>query len=102
MISYELALKLKNAGFPFKTTDWAQNEKIEKAFFLDEPYGRGYIPPTLSELIEACGGYLEIKKGTDSWRSVTSFKFPDNAEMDWQSGQTPEESVANLWLELNK
>ena len=43
MISYELAKKLKDAGFPNYEEDWID----EVGFVL--------IHPTLSELIGACG-----------------------------------------------
>ena len=84
-ITYELALALKNAGFP---------KKIE---FINGDSGKEMLVyPTLSELIEACG-YEFVAVGKESpnkWRAST-IKYSGY-------GETPEIAVANLWLELNK
>lgn len=85
MITYELAKKLKDAG-------------------LQTPYARieQYYPdvniPTLEELIEACGdkfSTLTNRAGNPYWRAwgITGEDV---------QGSTPEEAVANLYLELNK
>lgn len=117
-MNYDLAKKLKEAGFPYGQYSF-------NVYFVDPKYkkedaikearekGLGFIEwvigvPTLSELIQA----LKI--------------FPDqfvlyaNAENRWEAtfidcnidkesifstteiGLTAEESVANLWLKLNK
>ncbi len=94
-MNYELALQLKEAGFPQKGKGHFETTK------LDEPY---YIP-TLSELIEACeddnfhllsgsivGAYIE-------WQAYTGFaRMPKHIGV----GTSPEEAVAKLWLALNK
>ena len=65
--------------------------------------------PTLSELIEACG--KPNRKGNPYFRSIhqlTQKKWiaygwlKDNEDKIFAQGTTPEEAVANLWLELNK
>ena len=117
-MKYELANKLKEAGFPqpkigavpmpqgrwFKQiisngelavtsvdwTDWAlaSTRKIDTSFWV-------YIP-TLTELIEACGDdFVGLKQEmTNYWRAMTDL---------WAGfGSTPEEAVANLWLALNE
>ena len=105
MISYELAKKLKEAG-------WDKNEEL-----WPDPKGDGVkLPfPTLSELIEAikketftlwtynkkwfCGLRTIMKKNTgcftDTHTLIIDYK-------DYTMGDSPEEVVANLWLILNK
>lgn len=98
MISYELAKELKDAGYEFKVTDWDPLDHVRAAFFLDEPYGRGYIPPTLPELIESCGDdFVELwKRGDDGW----SCMLEQGTLISQVWGKTPEEAVAKLWLAL--
>ena len=97
-MEYELALKLKNAGFPqirFITQTTTGSDKIT----LIEG-------PTLSELIEACVTNKEEK-------CIYRLDY-DWFEKQWEAnagtadehftgyGSTPEEAVAKLWLVLNK
>ncbi len=89
MISYELAKKLKEAGFP---------QKDYRLECRDLPNGTAPIMfyPTLSELIEACGskfGALLVGPGI-LWTASGN-------GLEVHAGN-PEEAVANLWLELNK
>jgi len=73
-----------------------------------------YACPDLSELIKECGGakkqicfHLE---GIDGyWHSAScafSVLLPPNERWKeykgWSNGDTPEEAVSNLWLEINK
>jgi hypothetical protein len=94
-MNYELALQLKNAGFP---------QELNDGYYLDDSCGLGneqvYLP-TLSELIEACGERLsELKRFKDrKWGAVTNNKH--YAPLGG-FGSTPEEAVSRLWLELNK
>lgn len=116
MISYELAKKLKEAGFPF---DWD---------FIDIS-SYDHQLPSLSELIEACESlilplngwqkpyqtYLEIGMnlhhfgsqkniGTISeWRASIIQGIDDTWEGQQNYfGKTPEEAVAHLWINLNQ
>jgi|ERR1700693_2627999 len=118
MITYQLALELKNAGFPqhgsgglfvFNRFD----TKKQKIPIFDTNFqlfmymlGDDNLPeyvycPTLSELIEACGdGFKGLLRhvvfGLDSairWECYHS---------DGSLYLTPEEAVARLWLTLNK
>ena len=98
-MNYELVKKLYKAGFPMIEHD---TDGINK----DYPT---YI--TLSELIEACGKkYTEnsityefsLLFSMDKWfagYSDAEFKRP---ELYDGQGLTPEEAVANLYLELKK
>lgn len=92
-MNYELALKLKKAGFPqsLKTGD----ELISS----DESGGDMVKNPTLSELIEACDNkFVRLEKFPKRWDVVGHVKWDQAGTV---SGNTPKEAVANLWLKLN-
>lgn len=78
MIDYELAKRLKDAGFPFKHpgSKWSK-----------------YIFPTLSELVEACGGNIWFGSINESYIAIKNGISVNK--------RTREEAVANLWLKLN-
>ena len=106
-MTYELALKLKNAGFPQTSSlfVWAiGGDKCEDEFTYllreDDSWSANEIinAPTLSELIEECGEefYALWVRGDNTW-----FACKDMGDIGAE-GSTPEESVAKLWLELNK
>jgi hypothetical protein len=123
-MNYELAKKLKDAGFPQPeepTTghydSWVIKESYGKGFIEYEGegikyyrfmpgviYHRGIVYcPTLSELIEACGEnkfILEIENGD------CVAKYYEDVELEnwwvYGTGSTPEEAVAKLWLVINK
>lgn len=83
-MNYELAKQLKDAGFPI----------IEH----EEP--RYWTFPTLSELIEACDkldGFGQLGRANKGWNV---WKLGIRRPVAF--GETPEEAVAKLWLELNK
>lgn len=90
-MTYELAKKLKDAGFPQK--DGAPRDR----YISDHPLHKYCYTPTLSELIEACGGQFgALRLGAEhKWLA-----WGDEGIEEW--GNTPSEAVANLWLELNK
>lgn len=113
MIPYELAKKLKDAGFPQngerlvilaigKTSKVAQ----KYPYVLKDDNELAYTP-TLSELIEACGdNFLFIQnsfpKTNEPWTASSYILIgQDEADM-YTYGKNPEEAVANLWLELHK
>ncbi len=91
-MNYELAKKLKDAGFP-QNKGGGRNYFISEACYKGDYYtrnapSRAYVP-TLSELIEACGvKFAERLQG--------------NRKFLMDFSENNEESVANLWLELNK
>jgi hypothetical protein len=86
--------------------EYASSSTLSTTYFEGCPVISNYIFPTLSELIEACGDCLShIKKWGGYWWAVSHCGHPEhefggnNLE---EQGITPEESVAKLWLELNK
>lgn len=111
-MNYELAKKLKDAGFP---QDENFSERCDDVFVCcihqrridlksgeknDAPY-----MPTLEELIDACGDEFHCLIYTTTGGIDSSFKFwsagIDKYAKDWSNGKTPIEAVANLWLVLN-
>lgn len=103
-MNYELAKKLKDAGFPQGKNG---NFSISVSSSIPVDSELPYIP-TLSELIEACvklsatgDFHLEhnsvSKRHSAGWgASVDCFK--GNEYID---GKTPEEAIARLWLSLH-
>lgn len=104
-MNYELAKKLKDAGFPH---NWCSeddcscltNGKESECF------------PTLSELIEACGTeFSELKLiigyalDDTEWWACSRNKFNKEGKnirgAGGMIGKTPEEAMARLWLKLN-
>lgn len=88
---WELALKLKEAGF-------RQDTDVILAYD-----GEVISCPTLSELIEACGDKFasltrEVQTSTFKTEGWVSYLYDSILE---GKGSTPEEAVANLWLALN-
>lgn len=129
-MTYELAKELKNAGFPQdKGLIKAEESKQTYGWFTCEGRGDAYIDgelvegfgafreelwqpydlyqeaiyaPTLSELIESCGGWFHelVKRDDETWYAGT--KLDDNRpRYGTGSGSTPEVAVARLWLALN-
>lgn len=107
-LSYELCLKLKEAGFQ-QRYHWksggldhfvVENEKDE--------YGCPVVVeiPTLSELIEECTPRVVLWQFEDRWcagiYTYGSDIYIDDYPSPCESGDTPEEAVASLYLELNK
>ncbi len=99
MLSFELAKKLKDAGFPMNPhRRWDLSDFYFNPESGDERNEREKVwIPTLSELIEACGDKFSLlAKGEDGWGAlggtITVARYNDS--------KTPEEAVANLWLAL--
>jgi hypothetical protein len=96
-MTYELAKKLQDAGFPLEAMRFDQMSKPP----TDVRELKN--PPTLSELIEACG---------DKFQLLELQYMPEEDELypEWMAlstnnlcgvADTPEEAVANLWLVLH-
>ena len=93
-MNYELAKKLKEAGFPPR--DRRCMACVETHLGCDMT-----VMPPLSELIEACGekfGSLTRSYGD----TVFKWKAIDSEHQIGRLANTPEEAVAELWLALNK
>ena len=103
MISYELAKRLKKAGFPLKRVIGAEEWNGEKVFFDGEKSkdGKkiGFLAPTLSELID-----VTLKKDTNFRLHCYSHGFVIEASSqleDMEICQSSEEAVASLYIKLN-
>lgn len=97
-MTYELAKKLKDAGFP----DSEYWREIDGNYYHDADR---WPCPSLSELIEACGevnfnlNAMAMRGKNNTWYAGVEDK--DYREVARGNGKTPEEAVANLYLELN-
>lgn len=94
MINYELAKKLKDAGFPLKVSQ-NQTQYLKTAFVIDCVQ---YDFPTLSELIEACGDEFLALKRLNAFNTTWEAISPTKSYLE----PTPEEAVAKLYLAINK
>lgn len=110
-MNYELALKLKDAGFPQTFTGFESFDLNTENKPTPE-HGVPVYKPTLSELIEACGDKLHsIRRGGWKGSSLNGWMASEDSfyEMTMNTvpkepvgtGSTPKEAVANLWLVLN-
>lgn len=87
----ELIKELKAAGFPF---DWCSITHEHSA--ICSPYDT----PNLSELIKECGDELCTLQGdAGKWDAIYGNEI---SNMSHQRGDSPEEAVAKLWLELRR
>jgi hypothetical protein len=119
-VNYELAKKLKDAGFPQKTEFFyidgsLVSERKETWLTIENEWGRCreleevecVAAPTLSELIEACGDRIKrLEKKRTLWHAVEADECCDDPQDQFgychTSGTTPEEAVGNLWIALHK
>ena len=112
MINYELAKKLKEAGYPQEATWYYVGESKELEtedhwLTVDWEWGdcREWCDvdhlacPTLSELIEACNERL---LSLDFDTHMPKMKWSAISVQHEERGKTPEEAVAKLYLALNK
>ena len=116
-MNYELAKKLKEKGFPQeKINTYREGDGLSyvdsglisqkdynsiSAKEFEDKRNRCYIP-TLSELITSCGEkFSKLSLIGTAWFSE-GFEDYDKGLKEVGAGSTPEEAVANLWLELNK
>lgn len=108
-MNYKLALKLKEAGFPFKDSDYESSVNEMGTIYSMVPNIKysSVVPifhPTLSELIEACGLPFCLYEDGERWiaaRENPRMQVWENFSHLEYEGSTPEEAVANLWLKLN-
>lgn len=98
MITYELAKKLQNCGFPNKIG-------LIGELRHNSITGDTISVPSLSELIEACGDdFIELEKVEDKWWAKGKWEYCGGGKIPRfdVSDSTPEEAVAKLWLALNE
>lgn len=107
MINYELAKQLKDVGFPQRKYGMLI-ECIHGAYFRhqdDCPEGcdsSNFVSyPNLNELIEACGDKFHGMYKADDC-IAHGFNSDDVFDDVYVHGQSFEEAVAKLWIELNK
>lgn len=109
-MNYELAKKLKDAGFPQRGSSFIflhKNGQEQIRMSLSDPIefkkDGGVYGPTLSELIEACGlRFAELKKFSEKNYTAICYAIKVGDTTMMCEGSTPEEAVAQLWLALNK
>ncbi len=97
---YSLAKELKEAGFPQGGNgSWVFPPEKIIARSSDRVYA-----PTLSELMEGCGGNEKTGLWLQQESSPTGIYWGSGRGLDGQqicgSGSTPEEAIARLWLAL--
>ena len=95
-MNYKLAKQLKDAGYPQPKYFTAGNyyEKNDEMIVI----------PTLSELIDACGDKFDsLSIGEDKKWICMGGEWNEDYGIEFIiEGETYEESVAKLWLEINK
>ena len=105
-MNFKLARELEENGFPKKGCNWDYSHEHDKGQFV-------YFP-NLSELIEACGDdILGLNRTHDDsgepngWVADTHTCSCDcgkdnclNFKWEHESGATPTEAVARLWLAI--
>ena len=107
MVSFNLAKRLKNAGFPQRFTGgFAFNEQGLAIQLIGDRQWQAMDThvsiPNLNELIKACGekfgGLERFLDGTrNRFRAYTQVPNIPSGYAD-----TPEDAVARLWLLMNK
>jgi len=110
-MNYELARKLKEAGFAYDKDLDIRGEQASPSGKGSWLYGSKGVPsdemvyvPTLSELIEACGDRFhslhQMNDGSKIWWNAHGIE--NQFGKTSRSGDTPDVAVANLWLALNE
>ena len=80
-MDYKLAKQLKDVGFPQENTD-------QRKMVVNENNSDCAFPPTLSELIDACGeNFDSLNLGEDGWYCIHRDVLLDDTEY-----KTPEEA----------
>lgn len=104
-MNYELAKKLKNAGFPQGKEEHCTYQACpcHSRKKCNECSNCWWIKlPTLEELIDACGErFVKLEQHEGNINNFGYLAFGKGIETPLY-GKTPSEAVANLWLALQK
>lgn len=102
-MKYELAKELKDAGFLHEDWEMTTSEDTPEELVTGVTIDCYKNPPTLLELIEACGeGFSDLGTNRNQGIWFCNNECPPYVDVDWDECKTPEEAVAKLWLALNK
>lgn len=102
-LNYKTCKALKDAGFEVDHFDSrGQFYDTEGVYVEYDPFDDTQTyEPTLSELIDAIGDRFEsMHKGYTNWMAVALHENP--VKRHSETGDTPEQAVANLYLALHK
>lgn len=89
-MNYELAKKLKDAGFPIPIHGQVMESEKETYY------------PTLEELIEECGNhFISLEKFGHKFKANAYIENDRIGDQLHVNGETPSEAVANLYLALH-
>ncbi len=91
-MNYQLAKQLKDAGFPQGVKEDHRPELVKKLIEND------VFLPSLEDLVDACGPSDNYTVTLNMWGDFTTAIKGKHLE----SGDTPIEAVAKLWLKLNQ
>lgn len=102
-MNYELALKLKNAGFK------QEGKGTYYGLLFGDSTLNGTYLPTLEELVDACEEVVlwpydrkwYAGKPNDGDLGGRGTNYYDEYPSPCEEGSSPSEAVANLWLSLN-
>ena len=105
-MKYELALKLKMAGFPDETPELGEERYqsyVDKdGHWANVEFTDSVYCPSLHELIQACGkDFDKLRLQGDRLWTCFGHEFNGFDGMLFQNHETPEDAVAHLWLTLN-
>jgi hypothetical protein len=103
-MDHSLAKELKDAGFPQNGKSCDTHSDINDRTLIER-----VVHPTLSELIEACPKQMgtatfvlgSANQGQAWVACYFDFRANRGAELN-ETGQTPDEAVARLWLALHR
>ena len=112
MIDHKLAKQLKDAGFPIRLVIGGKEWNGEKVYFdgttSDDGQKIGFLIPTLSELIEACGEkfkgseFVLWKEGNYWEAGYKRYSYDDLFLDSYGKDKNKDAAVVKLYIELNK
>lgn len=110
-MDYELAKRLKDAGFPQDKCEWYFAEKKGDGNFVRKEKRKGVLYrstavacPTLGELIEACGTAftgITVEEGAGVWPYWKACGERNGDKYEVSKASAPEIAMAHLWMLIN-